>query len=95
LYCLLVKQVFYKKKLQKITSEEAWTLKISKVDHIKILDNVAYARIQEKKRTKLEDKSQKHMLLGYGYNSCGYKLYNTITKNVVMSRDMQFEEEQV
>ncbi|KAK2999771.1 hypothetical protein RJ639_023300, partial [Escallonia herrerae] len=56
---------------------------------------VAYAKIQEERRTKLEDKSQKCILLGYGENSCGYKLYNPITKKVVMSRDVQFDEEQL
>ncbi|KAK2974052.1 hypothetical protein RJ640_006244 [Escallonia rubra] len=57
--------------------------------------SVAYAKIQEERRTKLEDKSQKCILLGYGENSCGYKLYNPITKKVVMLRDVQFDEEQL
>ncbi|PKI53574.1 hypothetical protein CRG98_026024 [Punica granatum] len=48
----------------------------------------------EEKRTKLEDKSQKCIFLGYGENSSGYKLYNPVTHKIVMSRDVKFDEEQ-
>ena len=34
------------------------------------------------------------MLLGYGENSYGYKLYNLMTKKVIMSKDVKFDEEQ-
>ena len=47
----------------------------------------------EEKRTKLEDKSQKYILQGYLENSSGYKHYNPITNKVVMSRDVEFDEQ--
>ena len=56
-----------------------------------IFSSVAYAKIQEEKRTKLEDKSQKCILLGYRENLYGYKLYNPMTKKVIMSRDVKFD----
>jgi hypothetical protein len=85
---------FTTKRLQKITPEEAWSMKKPRVDHLIIFGSVAYAEIQEEKRTKIEDKSQKYILLGYGENSHGYKLYNPMTKKVIMSRDVKFDEEQ-
>jgi len=84
---------FTTKRLQKITLEKAWSLKKPRVGHLRIFYSVAYAKIQEEKRTKLEDKSQKCILLGYGENSYGYKLYNPMTKKVTMSRDVKFDEE--
>ncbi|PKI72004.1 hypothetical protein CRG98_007620 [Punica granatum] len=50
--------------------------------------------VQEEKRTKLEDKSQKCIFLGYGENSSGYKLYNPVTRKIATSRDAEFNEEQ-
>jgi hypothetical protein len=85
---------FTTKRLQKITPEEAWSMKKPRVDHLIIFGSVAYAEIQEEKRTKIEDKSQKYILLGYGENSHGYKLHNPMTKKVIMSRDVKFDEEQ-
>jgi hypothetical protein len=45
------------KRLQKIMLEEVWSLKKLIVDHLRIFGNVAYAKIQEEKRTKLKHKS--------------------------------------
>jgi hypothetical protein len=84
---------FTTKRLQKITPEEAWSTKKPRVDHLRIFGSVACAKIQEEKRTKLEDKSQKCILLGYGENSYGYKLYNPMKKKVIMSKDVKFDKE--
>ncbi|KAJ7010296.1 hypothetical protein NC653_000899 [Populus alba x Populus x berolinensis] len=69
-------------------------MKKPRVDHLRIFGSVAYAKIQEERRTKLEDKSQKCILLGYGENLHCYKLYNPMTKKMIMSRDVKFDEEQ-
>lgn len=52
-------------------------------------------KFKKRKRTKLEDKSQKCILLGYEENSRDYKLYNTITKKIIVLKNVQFDEEQV
>ena len=85
---------FTTKRLHMLTPEEAWSMKKPRVDHLSIFGSIAYAKIQEEKRTKLEDKRQKCILLGYGENSYGYKLFNPVTKKVIMSRDVKFDEEQ-
>jgi hypothetical protein len=51
---------------------------------LRIFGNAAYAKIQEEKITKLEDKSQKCILLGYGETLNDYKLHNPMTKKVMM-----------
>ena len=54
---------------------------------------MAYAKILDARRTKLDDKSEKCIFVGYGDRRMGYKLYNPITKNMIMSRDVIFEED--
>jgi hypothetical protein len=54
---------------------------------------VAYVKIPDARRTKLNDKSEKYIFVGYGDRRMGYKLYNPITKMVIMSRDVIFEED--
>ncbi|KAG6476244.1 hypothetical protein ZIOFF_065482 [Zingiber officinale] len=81
-------------KIEDITPEEAWSLCKPKVDHLRTFGSITYAKVQEEKRTKLEDKSQKYILLGYFENASGYKLYNPITQKLMVSRDMEFDEEQ-
>ena len=54
---------------------------------------MAYAKIPDARKTKLDDKSEKCIFIGYGDRRMGYKLYNPITKKVIMSRDVIFEED--
>ena len=54
---------------------------------------MAYTKIPDARRTKIDDKSEKCIFIGYGDRRMGYKLYNPITKNVIMSRDVIFEED--
>jgi hypothetical protein len=54
---------------------------------------VAYAKILNARRTKLNDKSEKCIFIGYHDRRMEYKLFNLITKKVIMSRDVIFEED--
>ena len=55
---------------------------------------VAYAHIPKELRRKLDDRSQKCIFVGYSEKSKAYRLYNTITKKYVISRDVLFKEEE-
>ncbi|KAM1362542.1 hypothetical protein ACFX13_028188 [Malus domestica] len=48
---------------------------------------------RNEKRTKLDDKSEKFIFIGYDSNSKGYKLYNPNNGKLVISRDVTFDEE--
>jgi hypothetical protein len=54
---------------------------------------VAYVKIPEATMTKHDDKSEKCIFVEYGDRKIGYKLYNLITKKVIMSRDVIFKED--
>ena len=75
------------------TPEEAWCSFKPSVAHLRVFGCIAYAKIPEARRTKLDDKGEKCIFLGYGDRTMGYKLYNPITKKVIMTRDVIFEEE--
>ena len=62
---------------------------------LRIFGSAAYVKIQEETRTKLENQSQKCVLLGRGGTSCGYKVCNPFTKTVATSRDVQLDGEQL
>ena len=47
----------------------------------------------DEKRTKLDDKSEKYVFVGYDSRSKGYKLYNPNSRKIVISRDVEFDEE--
>ncbi|GMI66347.1 hypothetical protein HRI_000304000 [Hibiscus trionum] len=80
--------------VQNMTPEEAWSGKRPSIEHFRIFGCVAYAHIPDQKRTKLDEKAEKCIFLGVSEQSKAYKLYNPITKKIVISRDVIFDEEQ-
>ncbi|KAL5759339.1 hypothetical protein ACOSQ2_018177 [Xanthoceras sorbifolium] len=63
------------------------------VDYFWVFGCIAYAHIADEKRKKLDDKGEKCIFLGVSDQSKAYKLYNPITKKIVISRDVVFDEE--
>ena len=49
--------------------------------------------VDDQVRTKLDDKSKKMIFVGYDQKSKGYKLYNPNEGNMLISRDVKFNEE--
>jgi len=79
--------------LQVVTLEEAWCGHKPCVTHLRFFGCMVYAKILDAKRTKLNDKSEKYIFIGYNDRRMGYKLFNPIIKKVIMSRDVIFEED--
>ncbi|CAM8975323.1 unnamed protein product [Rhodiola kirilowii] len=81
--------------VQNITPQEAWNGGKPDVDHFKIFGCIAFAHIPDQKRKKLDDKGEKCVFLGVSEQSKAYKLYNPVTKKIVISRDVIFDEERI
>ena len=47
----------------------------------------------EQERTKLDDRSEKLVFIGYDGKSKGYKLYDPVNRKIVVSRDVMFDED--
>ena len=50
--------------------------------------------VPNEQKSKLDDKSQKYIFIGYDANSKGYKLYNPNIGKTIISRDVIFDEEE-
>ena len=76
-----------------MTPEEAWNGRKPSVDHFKVFGCIAYAHVPDEKRKKLDDKGEKCVFLGINEHLKAYKLFNPITKRIVISRDVVFKED--
>lgn len=56
---------------------------------------IGHVHILNVKRTKLDSRSSKYVLLGVSEQTKSYKMYNPLTKKVVISRDVIFKENKI
>ena len=54
-----------------------------------------YLYVPSEKRSKLEDKVEKGIFLGYSTQTKGYKVYNLKTDNISITRNVQLNEDRV
>ena len=54
---------------------------------------IRHAHIPDKNRQKLDDKSQQCVLLGLSQESKAYRMYDPISKRLIISRGVVFEED--
>ena len=79
--------------LQKATPQEKWSGWKPTLSHIRVFGSIAYVHVPDETRVKLDDKSEKHVFIGYDAKSKGYKLYNPKSKKTVVSLDVKFDED--
>jgi hypothetical protein len=73
--------------------EESWSGMKSSISHFKVFGCVAYVDVPEEIRRKIYDRSEKCIFVGYSEQSKEYRLYNNITKKLIVTRDVKFQEE--
>ena len=76
------------------TPEEVWKNQVPSIEHLKVFGWVGYVHIADQKRKKLDNKSEKCVHLGVSKESKAYRMYNPITKRIVISRDVTFVEDE-
>ena len=76
-----------------MTPEEAWSGRRPVVDYFRIFGCIAYAHVPDEERKKLDDKAEKCFFLSVTEASKAYKLFNPLTKKIVTSMDVVFDEE--
>ena len=74
------------------TPYEAWSGGRPNVKHLRVFGCIAYAHVPKDERKKLDSKSRKCILLGYGAEIKGYRLYDVERRKVLHSRDVIFDE---
>ncbi|KAM7488108.1 hypothetical protein LguiB_025592 [Lonicera macranthoides] len=76
------------------TPEEAWSGVQPSVEYFRVFGCVCHAHVPDSKRTKLDDKSLSCVLLGVSEESKAYRLYDPVSRKIIVSRDVIFEEDQ-
>lgn len=74
------------------TPFEAWYDKKPVVSNLRIFGSIADAHVSAEKRQKLDDKSVKCIFIGYSEESKAYHLYNPLTQQIYVNRDVIFDE---
>ena len=75
------------------TPEEAWCGFKPLVDQFRVFGCIRHVHIPDCKRQKLDDKSFRCAFLGLSGESKAYIMYNPVSKKIIISRDVVFEEE--
>ena len=75
-----------------MTPLEVWTKKQPTVAHLRVFGCDAYAHVPKDERGKLDSKAKKCILVGYGEETKGYRLYDPIHAKIFFSRDVVFNE---
>ena len=60
--------------------------------HFRVFSSTCYALIPKEQINKLGARIQKYIFLGYSNTSKGYRLYDEVNKNFIVSRDVIFLE---
>jgi transposase InsO family protein len=74
--------------------QEAWSGTKLNVSHLRIFGCIAFAHIPSELRRKLDDRSEKFIFVGYSETSKAYRLYNPISKKLILNRYAKFLENQ-
>jgi len=72
--------------------QEAWIGISCSVAHFIVFGCVAYAHVPKEMRRKIDEKNENCIFLGYNDQSKEYKLYNPMTKKVIINKDVEFKE---
>ncbi|KAI3721795.1 hypothetical protein L2E82_32813 [Cichorium intybus] len=73
------------------TPYEAWSGNKPSVSHLRIFGCICHVLVTSA-RQKLDSKSQKHIFIGYCSKSKAYRLYDPLTGNIIISRNVVFDE---
>ena len=75
-----------------VTPYELWHNKKPSIHHLRVFGCRAYVYVQKDQRKSLEPYSLKCIFLGYPDGYKGWKCYDPLSKKIVISRDVIFDE---
>jgi len=71
---------------------EAWSGRKPSAKHLRVFGSICYIHVLDQRKHKFEDKTIRGIFLGYSTQSKGYRVYNLQTKKLVISRDVEIDE---
>lgn len=76
-----------------MTPVEAWGGIKPSVRHLKVFGSLCYTHVPAVKRSKLDERAERGILIGYSSKSKGYKVYGIDSGKVYVSRDIKVDED--
>ncbi|KAJ6715423.1 hypothetical protein OIU85_026875 [Salix viminalis] len=83
----------YTSAVEKKTPFEVFTGRKPGVKHLRVFGCMCSTHVPSVLRHKFDEKSEKGVFVGYGSCEKGYRVYNLLTKKIVLSRDVIFDED--
>lgn len=74
------------------TPYELWFNKKPDLNHLRVYGSKAFVQIPKSKRQKLDNVSVEGILVGYEENTKGYRILRKGTNNIMISKDVKFNE---
>jgi len=81
-------------KIEDMIPYQAWYGKKPGVTHLRVFGSKAYAHVPKGMRKKLDSKTRKCILLGYGKARKGYRIYDREKSQVIFSCNVHFDEDE-
>jgi hypothetical protein len=78
-----------------ISPEEKYSKKKPHVNHLRVFGCLAYVHIPKQNCDKISSKTKKCLFMGYDDKSKVYRLYDPTEKQIVLSRDVTFDESKI
>jgi hypothetical protein len=78
--------------LDDTTPHEVWSGKKPSLKHLRVFGCDAYVHVPKENRSKMDNKVEKCIFIGYKYGVKGYNLWNLETKKIFYSQDVVFRE---
>jgi hypothetical protein len=75
-----------------ITPEQQYYKVCPDVSHLRTFGCVAYSHIPKENRKKLESKTRHCMMVGFDNKSKSYRLYDPVSKKIILNQDVKFKE---
>lgn len=63
------------------------------IKHLRVFGSLCYTQIPYVKRSKLDEKAEKGILIGYSSKSKGYKVYGIDSNKIFINRDVKVDED--
>jgi transposase InsO family protein len=76
-----------------VTPQEAWSGRKPCISHMRVFGCIAYAKVPDAKRGKLDAKGTKCLFLGYCEGTKAYRLMCVESRKIIRSRDVVFDED--
>ncbi len=77
------------------TPHEAWYGQKPRVEHLRVFGCTAFVHVAKDERGKLDSKTRKCILPGYGSVQKGYRVFDHLTQKVLYSRNVKFDERKI